>query len=678
MMQKHFAKKFFQFYAHRYLPGTTKENISDVFSTSYFGLRQEITALRGVAIIQVLGFHFFPKLVPNGFLGVDLFFVLSGYVISLTIIRQIVQNDFTIRWFWRRRIRRLLPNFLALCFATYAIAAMVLSIDEFSLFIQSLISALFSLSNFYFLFENTNYWSAEVLANPLGHTWSLAVEEQFYLLWPIFILVFMKFRFRKLLQATSLVVILSFLCFLYMSAISNHLAFYAPVSRFYEIGLGCLVYFIREGRDYSLGGTFLKSPQISWLALSGVVAIPLLPYTLPIPVLLPFFVVLVALCLHSRHNFKGLCNSILSTFGKYSYSLYLWHWFILTFSFIFFGRALGYSLLLFQLALSFLIAFLAFRFLEEPFRLGRIKLASLVLPFSLLLVLSSISLITPSLPSKFHINLIDNLNVMQRDPMKDSLCLSMISFSSDLDYCRYKDSNSKETIAIIGDSHASIVFSGLSRIRHYPQDNYLLLAGSNCPSLLYLSVGRFSSSKKCVLNTQRILEYLMAYSNIKKILIVSRGAYYVTGKDYPSGPISVDSIIGGSAGINQGAEILNFRLFESALKQTVLKLNMNGKDVFLLQENPEMSFSPSRCLLKTKFLKSSCPEPESTFLIAWHMDHDSLLTSIKNTTYIKVFDLFCDKKCNYMRNGISLYSDNDHLSTLGSTIQAQRILQYIY
>jgi hypothetical protein len=254
----------------------------------------------------------------------------------------------------------------------------------------------------------------------------------------------------------------------------------------------------------------------------------------------------------------------------------------------------------------------------------------------------------------------------------------MIRFSSDLDYCRYKDSNSRETIAIIGDSHASIVFSGLSRIRHYPQDNYLLLAGSNCPTLLNLPIGKPLLSVKCILNTQRILDYLIAHSNIKKVLIVSRGAYYVTGKDYPSGRVSVDSIIRGPAGMKQGGEFSNLRLFESGLKQTVLELNKNGKRVLLLQENPEMSFSPSRCLLKAKILKSSCPEADSSILFAWHMDHDSLLASIKNATYIEVFDLFCDKKCNYMRNGISLYSDNDHLSTLGSTIQAQRILQYIY
>ncbi len=357
--------------------------------------RNDITGLRAIAVLPVLLFHAFPSLLPGGFFGVDVFFVISGYLISGIIFRSLKNNQFSYRVFYEKRIKRILPNLILLLVAVSIVGYFFLFPQEYKNLGHQVYTSASFLQNFRLL-KSVGYFTEEALHQPLLHLWSLAIEEQFYIVFPILCALLWKFS-RRSVKTLGIFVFLittgSLLACLLVQ--DRNFAFYFPLTRFWELGVGILLAYRetfdsdRQTQRFSLG--FRHS-----LSIAGLICIvlPMLCYAdrFAHPGLITLLPVLGATSIIAAQPSAIVNRTILSwrpmTFvGLISYSLYLWHWPLLSFLFICIPDPSFKSILL-ALIISFIIASLVYFFVENPIR--RSKLNSTTISLLLLIALAAV------------------------------------------------------------------------------------------------------------------------------------------------------------------------------------------------------------------------------------------------------------------------------------------------
>lgn len=200
--------------------------------------RPDIDGLRAIAVLSVIIFHVNSAWLPSGYLGVDIFFVISGYLITLVIMKKIEKCEFSFLNFYKNRVKRIFPAFIFYIFIITILAYFFFTPSDFNnLYVRSLFSAVFFSSNIYFSLSD-DYFSSNVYEKPLLHTWSLSLEEQFYLLFPFFIVAFCKFFPRKIKLSLVFLVVISWLCFFLPTLGLNK--YYLPHLRAYELLIGSI------------------------------------------------------------------------------------------------------------------------------------------------------------------------------------------------------------------------------------------------------------------------------------------------------------------------------------------------------------------------------------------------------------------------------------------------------
>lgn len=338
--------------------------------------RAEIDGLRSLAILPVVAFHAGIERLSGGFTGVDVFFVISGYLITTIILGELGTGSFSILEFYKRRILRILPALAVVLLATAVAAWAIMLPNEFRATGKSVVATALFLSNVYF-WQTSGYFADAAELKPLLHTWSLAVEEQFYVFFPLMLMVVARFMRRRFVLWIALMMAASFLLCVVMTPRQPTAAFFLLPTRIWELGLGAL---IAAGGVPALGD---RPRARDALALAGVGLIAFGVLTLteadPFPGWNALYPVLGA-GLVIAYGAGTRAGRLLSTaplvyVGKISYSLYLWHWPVIVFYRMTRSGPFGALDIAVVLALSWLLADLSYRFVEQPFRSRDFRLA---------------------------------------------------------------------------------------------------------------------------------------------------------------------------------------------------------------------------------------------------------------------------------------------------------------
>lgn len=340
--------------------------------------RPDIDGLRALAVLSVVGFHFFPGRIKGGFVGVDIFFVISGFLISSIIFKSFETNHFRYKEFYARRIRRIFPALMLVLLACAVLGWYVMAGDEYAQLGKHIIAGSAFVSNFA-LWGEAGYFDRAIDNKPLMHLWSLGIEEQFYVVWPLLVGLAWK-RKWNLLTITVSTAVVSFVINIFTIKHNAIEAFYSPLSRFWELMLGGVLARASLRDGYSLlENSNLRSTVgvllivLSVLLLGGAQAFPgwwALPPTVGA-------VLVISAGPSAWLNKRLLANKVLVWVGLISYPLYLWHWLLISFACIIgfgarrqiFDSGIASRLTrIFLILLSILLAWLTYRVMEKPIR----------------------------------------------------------------------------------------------------------------------------------------------------------------------------------------------------------------------------------------------------------------------------------------------------------------------
>ncbi len=444
--------------------------------------RPDIDGLRAIAVLSVVAFHAFPSAMPGGFIGVDIFFVISGYLISGIIVKGLNDGSFSYGDFYARRIRRIFPALFLVLTTTAVLGWFFLFPKEFKLLGRHLIAGAGFASNL-LQWSESGYFDAAAESKPLLHLWSLGIEEQFYIFYPI-LLFFLWRRTNKLFMLIAAIAGISFFLNIFEVRRQPVAAFYSPATRMWELLVGsCLAYFER----FSLGlyfRNFVSENIKNVCALIGLAAISItlvfLNKTKSFPgwwALLPVVgtVVMIAAGPQTWLGKNILANRVLVVVGLISYPLYLWHWPLLSFLSIIGNDPPSSTARAFTVALSLLLAFLSFSFIEKPIRFRTWPRVSASVLASVLGVIAVVGC---------AINFVDTPTRLSRSGALTRIFAAV----NDWDYPGNDaeiNGASKEKIILIGDSYLQHYYSRIKSVVEKSDRSYsVLYAGvGGCPPL---------------------------------------------------------------------------------------------------------------------------------------------------------------------------------------------------
>lgn len=447
--------------------------------------RTDIDGLRGLAVLAVFAGHLGLPLAPGGFVGVDVFFVISGFVIASVVTRRQAAGKFSLVDFWERRTRRLLPAVLLMIVATTAMACFHMFPDELISYAGSSLSTLGFAANLWF-WQTIDYFAAPPDMHPLLHAWSLGVEEQFYILFPLLMMALWRWFPKAIKPALGVVALASFAVGVWWARDQPSAGFYLPLSRAWELLLGVL---LAKGAIPTPSDRRIRS--LLGLAGLGLVLWSMAtfqPWT-AMPGLAALAPCLGTLMLLSagEDTPTGALLSIppMRFYGFISYSLYLWHWPLISFQRMLYGEQVGSVAPYVVLALAVVLATLSWKFVEIPIRdrrdglsTGRFYLVALVATL-LVAAPSLVILVTGGLPGRFSPKVHAIAASAERTARRNEACLPPPDGRLTAWPAGCIDPVAgKPNVLLMGDSHANHLWYGLSQA--HPDVALLQATVSNC------------------------------------------------------------------------------------------------------------------------------------------------------------------------------------------------------
>lgn len=642
-------------------------------ATVHTEYRPDIDGLRAIAVLLVVFFHADYALLPGGFVGVDVFFVISGYLITGVIVKNIGHDSFSYRDFYLRRIRRLAPAFALVLLCSLAAGYRFLLPDAFIHHTELAALSFLSIGNFYIANTTGGYFAADAESIPLLHTWSLSVEEQFYFFWPA-ILVFL---FRRLHQEKAgwwllVVVAVSLVFSEWYARVSPERAYYLLPARIFELLLGALIVFV--------GRSWIPRQQIALNAV-GILGLLLIVCSAVmlsrhnvfpgINALYPCLGTALLLCSGMRANAVSRVLSIapMVWIGKISYSLYLWHWVIFTFYRYAYGELQGVESIA-CILLSFLLAYLSWRFVENPVRhgsrlsFGKTASVYLLIPFTVFVLTFLFVDSREGMPFRFD-NANRSLESVAHDP---------VSLPSNCE-------NGRCEVLLIGDSHAqhyvefvhalaadrNLGFEAVTRpgcmalegvtLVTQTEKGALIFDEFQCAALEDAMFGQFDGRQFVVI------------SSYWGLLELSSGTYYW-----------VNSVKDAANWKEKLSVEYSKQVLEAGLRRTLRRVIDAGAIPVVMLDNLTVPTEAYQCANRkfTLDFPGDCSLPASE-LARQQEDIRTLFSRLQSAfPQLRLIDpnpVLCDEqRCNTLLEGFPVYSDEDHLHWYISRLMGQSYL----
>ncbi len=332
--------------------------------------RRDIDGLRAIAVTTVVLFHASVPGFDGGFVGVDIFFVISGYLITGILLNELADNRYTLTKFYERRMRRILPALGFMLLTATLFAGQIMNPDQMQSYLKSLAATSLFSANFYF-WQSIDYFSPDAETNPLLHMWSLAVEEQFYVFFPLILAVLWRFARRSVLLWFIGAAVLSLVAAQVLDSISPTANFYLPIGRAWELLAGSIVAWLHRNRPLPSAKVLSAAGWIG--ALLVLASLVFVDSNVPFPTVFALPVVVgTALLLYSPTGpvSRVLGLAPLVWIGLISYSTYLWHQPLLAFANVYAGGRVDMLPRVLLVILSYVLGALSWRFVEQPFRKG--------------------------------------------------------------------------------------------------------------------------------------------------------------------------------------------------------------------------------------------------------------------------------------------------------------------
>ncbi|MDI1246517.1 MAG: acyltransferase family protein [Rhodoferax sp.] len=622
--------------------------------------RADIDGLRALAVLSVIGFHAFPEIFTGGFIGVDIFFVISGYLITGILLTESATQGIGFLAFYARRALRIFPALILVLGACLLTGWYTLLAEEYKQLGKHLAFGAAFVGNFSFWFE-AGYFDRLSEAKPLLHLWSLGIEEQFYIVWPFVLWLILKNR-RSGERIVIALALLSLIFASLMVFLDRTQAFYSPVTRAWELLAGAFLAFRRQGGACSPCSRMQSFGPVAGLSLALVGGL-YIQAVFPFPGLLALVPVISAMLLIGGNqgswvNQRVLAHPLMVKIGLISYPLYLWHWPLLSFAFILEGGRPTPAIRLMLVAVSFLLAILTYQLLEKPLKRTRRKYVVVIILVTLmtgLLLLGKNVYDRDGLERIRHKRMIvlnettseDFIDFEKRGLITNEKCERPFKFPEH-DACLTAHRDRPPTAAVIGDSHALHAFWGLAEAFDRQGDNLVVHGRGAC--VPFIDFQPDGDINRCQPFINETLAFIAANQQISKVVLVFRGRY-ISEKSSP--------------------ELVE--RFKSGLDRTLQKLTSAGKQIYYFLPVVEPGFDPRLCVgslpmgrkppLSCDFQRED-DDNKSRFL---RVTAQSVLAKYPLVQVVDPNAYFCPNGlCSVIRDGHSSFKDDNHLSHFGS------------
>lgn len=618
--------------------------------------RLDIEGLRALAVLLVVIFHINETLITGGFVGVDLFFVISGYVITQRIYKDGLNKPGAFYEFYRRRIRRITPVMLCVTAATLVAGAFILLPSDLVELSWSALAASLSAANIYYtFFLDTSYFAKDSHYIPLLHLWSLGVEEQFYFIWPLLLFILMKWP-RAILPVLAAIMIISIAWGEYWIRTDNFtVAYYMLPSRAFQLCAGGFCLFAAQTKP-------IKNIPTSFLLIMGLIGLILVlgnafyltgqmafPGLNAVPITVGACLLLIA---GTKEHILSRALSIwpMRKIGGISYSMYLWHWPILAYlryAYIDIDFQTGATVFLAIIALSMFST----EFIEKPFRYSTLPFSKIFnrmfLAPTLVLGVFCATLVS----TKGFITLVDPQNYINKLASASNNTEAAYKFREICQVPRLKEHHSNRPECLIngegttkvllwGDSHAAHYVGVVKSLAVQANASFRNIAHSACPPLLD-KPERYSSKKyaeSCSISNALVRTMISNYDHV-----ILSGAYSSYQKFSQE--------------------------FENEIKKTIFELTSAGKKVTILGQTMYFNNYDRNCFAKSLKLPIDCmTAPQPNFDEIQNINTRlSLIAKTLDVDYYDFNQFICPNNvCSPYLDGQPIYYDEDHLSMYGS------------
>jgi len=673
--------------------------------------RKDIDCLRGISVIAVILYHLKFEYFSGGYLGVDIFFVISGFLITSVILKDINNRNFSLTRFYERRIRRIFPALIFVLIFTYIFFNQIYLENELKELGRSIISTILFYANFFFL-EAGSYFNPLNERQPLLHTWSLSIEEQFYLIFPLLMLIFRN-NLNRLLKYTIFFAALSILLsqfggnlkFRYPFVEDNFsffsipkFAFYFTLTRIWEILAGCALAIFLNKNNRKIDNKYLTLVGYFFIIFSilyfdkntfhpSIITI--------IPVIGTIFILTFSSLSFNKKGIFIIFNNILFLkIGLISYSLYLWHQPIYQFlnQIYFINFSLNNKILI--ILIMIIISFLSYKFIEQPFRkknvFNRKNIYIIYISSSFLAILYFLNVIYyKDFSKKYSDQIVDISKHRNYYLENDFNCSSNAEKYISPNTACILGKKKKSELAFIGDSHLDLITKELEKKLITKNISAIQYSYGGCVPALNLKV--FNDRRyQCSKYFDEVLEQLRLNTNLKKIILFSRWSFNLTGERFNNQEGGIE--IGEShyfISINQ-SNLPNIEARENiifgGIENFIEKIYQNNKEIFIVMPTPEMGWEVPNNLARVLYFKKNINKKTLSISKEVFIDRNkkikNFFNNLKSKYNLKLIfldDIFCDNtRCYSHKKNIPLFFDDDHMSSEGAKLISLKIFNNIF